>query len=99
MPPDSNPSATSPSAAPDSRGPKSHVVTIHVNDRPVELLDKAQSGAEIKQAAISQGVPIHADFILVEELGGDRTKVIGDDDIVHLTDHSRFLANDGDDNS
>jgi len=74
-------------------------ITVHVNERPVHLHGHDVTGLEIKQAAIAQGVPIQLDFILVEELGHDRTKPITDVDRVHVTDHSRFLANDGDDNS
>lgn len=74
-------------------------VTVHVNERPVVIPGHRATGLEIKTAAIAQGVPIEADFILVEELAHGRTKVIGDDDPVHLGHHSRFLANDGDDNA
>lgn len=76
-----------------------HPVTVHVNERPVQLPTNTDTGLEIKRAAIAQGVKIESDFILVEELGGDRTKNIGDSDVVHVTDRSRFLANSGDDNS
>lgn len=79
--------------------PPGQTVTVHVNERPVRLLKKAVTGLEIKEAAIAQGVPIELDFILVEELGGDRTKTIGDNDLVHVTDKTQFLANSGDDNS
>jgi hypothetical protein len=74
-------------------------VTVHVNERPVHLPGHHVAGLEIKQAAIAQSVPIQLDFILVEELGHDRTKPITDAKHVHVTHHSRFLANDGDDNS
>lgn len=76
-----------------------HVVTVHVNERPVHLPGHEVTGLEVKQAAIAQGVPIQLDFILVEELEHGRTRVIGDADPVHVTHHTRFLANDGDDNS
>ena len=82
---------------PDDR--KAHPVDVHVNERPVQLPDRTVTGAQIKHAAIAQGVPIQPDFVLVEELGNDRTKVIGDHDTVRVNKHSRFLANDGDDNS
>lgn len=79
--------------------PRRHAVTIHVNERPVRLPEHVVTGLEIKRLAIEQGLAIQLDFILVEELGGGRTKVIGDDDPVRVTDQTRFLANDGDDNS
>jgi hypothetical protein len=86
-----------PAAAAHER--KQHPVTIHVNERPVQLPEQRVSGLEIKQSAIAQGLSIELDFILVEELGGGRTRVIGDRDVVPVNPQSRFLANDGDDNS
>jgi hypothetical protein len=83
----------------DHRHHHGAVVTVHVNERPVSLTAHETTGLKIKEVAIAQGVPIEPDFILVEELGHDRTKAIADNDPVHVTDHSRFLANDGDDNS
>lgn len=80
--------------------PPDHPVTIHLNERPVTLPSHTATGAEIKAAAIDAGVPIQPDFILVEEIGSNgRTRVIGDDDVVHLNPELQFLANDGDDNS
>lgn len=83
----------------DKRQHHGTAVTVHVNERPVALPEHEITGLMIKEAAIAQRVPIELDFILVEELGHDRTKPITDTDRVHVTDHSRFLANDGDDNS
>lgn len=76
-----------------------HPVTVHLNERPVDLPDDRLTGAQIKAVAIAQGVPIQADFILVLERGGNRTETIGDGDEIHVNKQSRFLANDGDDNS
>jgi hypothetical protein len=74
-------------------------VTVRVNERPVVMPRHRATGLEIKTTAIAQDVPIEEDFILVEEFAHGRTKVIGDNDLVHLGPHSRFLANDGDDNA
>ncbi len=79
--------------------PPGQTVTVHVNERPVRLAGRSVTGLEIKEAAIAQGVPIEVGFILVEELGGDRTRTIGNTDTVHVSDHTQFLANSGDDNS
>ena len=49
-----------------------HVVTIHVNNRPVSLPGPIATGLQIKQSAISQGVTIQANFQLLEELGQKR---------------------------
>jgi Multiubiquitin len=74
-------------------------VVVHVNEQPVQLADRRATGLEIKTAAIERGVRIELDFILVEELANGRTRIVGDDDVVHLTKKSRFTANDGDDDA
>lgn len=86
--------ATSPTKA------KQGTVTVTVNTKPVTLEQHRVTGLEIKQAAIAQGVAIELDFILVEDAhAGHEAQVIGDDDLVTVTKHSSFTANDGDDNS
>ena len=79
--------------------PTHQAVTVQVNERLVRLPARMVTGLEVKEQAIAQGVPIQLDFILVEELEGGRTTTIGDPDPVHVSDRTRFLANDGDDNS
>ena len=79
--------------------PKLKPVTIHVNEHPVSMPDDHATGSEIKQQAILQGVQIQPDFTLVEELDNGRTQNVGNNDEVKLKKTSRFLANDGDDNS
>jgi hypothetical protein len=75
-------------------------VTVTVNEQPVTLPRHRVTGLEIKEAAIAQGVEIKLDFILVEEAhGGHEAEVIGDADTVEVNKHSKFTANDGDDNS
>jgi len=75
-------------------------VTVTVNEKPVTLPKHRVTGLEIKQTAIAQGVEIQLDFILVEEAhDGHEAKVIGDDDVIEVNKHSKFTANDGDDNS
>jgi Multiubiquitin len=76
-----------------------HLVEIKVNERPVEVNGPRISGLAIKQAAIAQGVPIQPDFVLSEELPAGRSKIVGDDDIVTVNNHSKFLAVPNDDNS
>lgn len=78
---------------------QTHTVTIHVNEKPVKMPSRTATGLEIKQTAIEQGVRIELDFVLVEEIGPHRKKTIGDRDVVKLDDKSRFIANDGDENS
>jgi hypothetical protein len=74
-------------------------VTVLVNEKPVALDGKKQTGLSIKEAAIAQGIPIQLDFILSIELGGGKTKLIGDDDRIEVHPHDRFLAIPNDDNS
>ena len=61
--------------------------------------DETWTGAEIKAAAIAQGAHIQQNFILQEELPNGTSRVIGDDDQVHLREHLRFTAIAPDDNS
>jgi Multiubiquitin len=75
-----------------------HPVIIHVNEQPVRV-DHRVRGRELKQAAIDQGVPIQLDFVLSEELADRRTRIIGDDEVVEVNAHSRFIAVAPDDNS
>lgn len=78
---------------------KPHVVTITVNERSVEMTAHQATGLEIKQAALAQGVPIQPDFVLSLELGGRRTRVIGDNEEIELHPNQRFVAVAPDDNS
>jgi hypothetical protein len=76
-----------------------HVTTISVNEQPVKLDGHDATGAEIKAAAIAQGVAIQPSFILQEELPNGTSRVVGDSDHVHLHEHLRFTAIAPDDNS
>jgi hypothetical protein len=75
------------------------LITITVNERPVKLHGHEATGAEIKAAAIAQGVAIQPNFVLQEELPNGNSRIIGDTDRVHLRDHLRFTAIAPDDNS
>jgi len=78
---------------------REHTVTVTVNEQPVKLHGRTATGAEIKAAAIAQGVHIQQNFVLQEELPNGTSRVIGDDDQVHLREHLRFTAIAPDDNS
>lgn len=79
--------------------PARHEFTVTVNEQPVRLHGKVATGAEIKTVAIRQGVLIQQNFILQEELPNGTSRVIGDNDQVHLREHLRFTAIPPDDNS
>jgi predicted nuclease with TOPRIM domain len=66
---------------------------------PVKIHGKNQTGLSLKQAAITQGVPIQLDFVLSVELGGGKTDLIGDAQPFKVKDGDRFLAIPNDDNS
>jgi len=81
------------------RNGRDHVVTIHVNNKPVQIVGPTATGIQIKETAIAQGVSIQPNFQLLEELSGGRTKVVADGDVVHVNEHTRFVAIAPDDNS
>jgi hypothetical protein len=76
-----------------------HEVTITVNGKPVQVQRPKVTGLEIKQQAINQEVPIALDFILSEEIGERRSRVIGDGEEVTVNKNSKFIAVAPDDNS
>ena len=76
-----------------------HDVEISVNGKPVRVPGPKDTGLQIKQAAIDQGVKIKLDFVLSEELGDRKTKLIGDTDEVTVHPDARFVAVASDDNS
>jgi hypothetical protein len=79
--------------------PPGQNVTVHLNEQPVKLVGHVQTGLQIKEAAIAQGVKIELDFVLSEELSHDRTRIVADDQKVSVTDKSRFDAIPNDDQS
>lgn len=80
-------------------GHGNHTVTITVNEQPVKLRGDSATGAEIKAAAIAQGVQIQQNFVLQEELPNGTSRIVGDKDKVKLREHLRFTALAPDDNS
>lgn len=78
---------------------KERLVEITVNGKTVRVEGPKATGLAIKEAAIAQGVSIQLDFVLSEEIGDRRTKVIGDKDEFTVHPHSKFIAVAPDDNS
>ena len=74
-------------------------VEITVNDKPVVLDGSKQTGESIKKSAIDQAVNIMEDFVLSIELGGGRTRLVGDEEFIEVHQNDRFLAIENDDNS
>jgi hypothetical protein len=80
-------------------GERQHTVTVHVNNKPVEVPAPKATGRQIKEAAISAQLPIQLDFVLSRELKDDRSEIVGDDEELKVNKNSRFLAIAPDDNS
>jgi hypothetical protein len=83
----------------DARKGPGHDVAIVVNEHPVTVEGPRTTGLAIKEAAIAQGAEIELDFVLSQELGGGRTKIIADHEDVTVHPGSRFVAIPNDDNS
>jgi hypothetical protein len=81
----------------DAKKPKD--INIEVNGRLVAMTSKEATGAQIKQAAIAQGVPIQPNFVLQQELANGSSRLIGDTDEVRLHEKLSFTAIAPDDNS
>ena len=80
-------------------GIKDEKIEVTLNDKPVVLESSKQTGESIKKAAIDQGVNIKEDFVLSIELGGGKTRLLGDDEFIEVQPDDRFLAIENDDNS
>jgi hypothetical protein len=76
-----------------------HAVTVFVNKGHVRFRRREETGAEIKAAAITQGVQIQPDFVLFEVKGHGSLKQIADHERVKLHEHEHFRAVAPDDNS
>lgn len=74
-------------------------VDVLVNNQPVRLGARHETGLRIKDAAIGQGVQIDRQFQLWEELGEGRERQIGDTDEIAVHEGARFTAIAPDDNS
>ena len=77
-------------------------VEVTVNEQKVKVQkpqDSKATGAEIKAAAIAQGVAIQPNFVLQEELPNGTSRIVGDNDDIYLRTDLRFTAIAPDDNS
>lgn len=76
-----------------------HPFKIQVNHKPVTLTGHQHSGLEIKQAAMDAGVRIQLDFVLSEELSHGRSRIVGDEQRIHVEEGACFEAIPNDDHS
>jgi hypothetical protein len=81
------------------KGPGHRLVTVTVNNKPVNVPRPKATGLEIKQAAIAQGVAIELDFQLALIKPNGKREIIGDDDEITVNKNSVFVATATDDNS
>ena len=81
------------------KGGDDRKVEVTMNDKSIVLVGAKQTGASIKKAAIEQGANIKEDFVLSIEIGGGKTKLVGDDEYIEVYAGERFLAIENDDNS
>lgn len=81
---------------------QTRTITVTVNSKPVELtvghVKPEATGAEIKAAAIAQGVNIQPDFVLFD-VRGPELKPVVDDQLIVVHPHQEFQAVAPDDNS
>jgi len=75
------------------------LIEIIVNKKKVEIAGPTATGLQIKQAAIAQGVQIQLDFELKQVLDNNERKIVGDNDVIAITKHEKFVATASDDNS
>lgn len=74
-------------------------IRVEVNDMPVIVDKKEATGLHIKELAIAQHVPIQVGFQLIVERPGQPSKVVGDDEKIHVKTGMKFRAIPADDNS
>lgn len=67
-------------------------IEILVNEMPIHLEGRKQTGLSIKEAAIRQTVPIERNFELIVERGEGRTEHVADDQEIEVHEHERFVA-------
>lgn len=81
---------------------KTRTIKVEVNTRPVTFPDEPGrdevTGAEIKAAAIAQGVAIGLDFPLFL-VRGKKLELVEDNESVHIRTGLKFSAVTPDDNS
>jgi hypothetical protein len=88
-----------PTSAPDDLSRKGPKITVIINNCPVVLHQHKLTGLEIKESAISLGLPIDIGFQLSVKHNHGRYEVVGDDEMIKVRADEEFLAVPPDDNS
>ena len=74
-------------------------VVVTVNRREVTFAVRRVTGAQIKETAIREGVPIQVDFALFRVQHDNHLKPVPDGETLELHEHEQFRAVAPDDNS
>lgn len=78
---------------------QAQIITVTINNKPVQFSQHQATGLEIKQTAIAQGVSIQADFNLFRVKPNGSLELVRDDEQVALNKNREFRAVAPDDNS
>lgn len=82
----------------DDRKPRKKI-EVTVNRRIVLLIGPKQTGMEVKQAAMAQGVAIQLEFQLSIRNNNGKFRVVADSEVLKVEDGQVFRAVASDDNS
>jgi hypothetical protein len=82
-----------------SNDPKPKEILIEVNDKDVTVEERELTGAEIKAAAIAQGVTIQPNFALYHDRANGTSEPIVNDQTIRVHPRMAFTAIAADDNS
>ena len=72
---------------------------IQVNEQIITVVGEQHTGANIKRAAIEQGISIEEDFVLSVEYEPQKTKIVADEEVIVVEVGTCFTAVADDDNS
>lgn len=77
----------------------SKVITVEFNFTDLDLPKDEMTGAEVKAAAIAQGLPIQAGFVLSVTKRNGKFEVVDDTEVIKIRKGLSFTCVDSDDNS
>lgn len=75
------------------------VITVEFNFTPLDLPKDEMTGAEIKAAAITHGLPVQPGFVLSVTRRNGKFEVVADTETVKVRSGLSFTCVDSDDNS
>jgi hypothetical protein len=72
--------------------PDGHSAAIYVNKQRVLLERETATGAEIKAAAIAQGMNVRPNFVLVEVLANGTSRAVAENEVVRVRENNRLIT-------